>query len=705
MREANASQLPIGPHTTVRETVERYPGIDAVFESHGLAGCGGKDGPVEPIAFFARVHQVDPAALLRELNEFAARRSRAAPLPVLEDRPKISTQPYLLAVITALTLAALGGFPLGILVALGGGRDIGLGTRWTPLVQAHGHLQLVGFVGLFIMGICYHVLPRFKNTGLVLPKLALPSIALVAAGAILRATSQPWADTDLAAVLLFGSTGLELAGAGAFAAVVASTLVRTQRKNYDRYLLAAGAWFVAAAAANMLLVGELVAEGGSVISASSNAPLLEMYLLGFITLFILGISIRVLPHFLSLRPPRVAYLTPALAVYSAGLIGLVGSEWVDAYSSWTQPDWLQAVSVYAMASALILFVFALNLHLPAVRDETSDSPGPHERLIRTSYIWLVVALGIEVWFSTKAMTGDFRPDFLEDGAARHALALGFVTQMIFGVGSRALPAFAGKKLYSVRMVTIAWALVNIATLQRVGHALFPWGDATFRFDHIAVAGAIGLIALTIFAYNIMRTIRPPGRRSTVRKEDVQMRQRTQASQRSSEVSAGSIVADVIREVPGSLETLISYGFKPLADPELRARVASSVTLGMACSMHGVDIDALIGDLSALQRGGAVTQRVTPRQKIINALRECYDPEIPVNVVDLGLVRDVEADERRASVSVTLTTPDCPLADQVLTDIRERVRALGFEEVDVRLLREPTWEPSQMTPAARQALGW
>lgn len=706
MAQANAVVPAIGPHTTVREAVQRYPGIGAVFEKHGIGGCGGPDGPIEPIAFFARVHQVDPAALLRQLNDFAARRDGAAPVPLMEERPKQTTQLYFIAVITSISIAILGGFPLGILAALGGGRDIGLGARWAPLVQAHGHLQLVGFVGLFIVGIAYHVLPRFKNTDLALPRLALPSIALVAAGAVLRAISQPWADTDAIVVPLVASALLELAGAAAFTAVVAVTLARAQRKNYDRYLLVAAVWFVAATAANLWLVSEIARDGATVVAGSRDAPLLEMYFFGFITLFVLGISIRVLPHFVSLRPPQVRYFTPALALYTAGLLVRVSSGWVDAYSTWSQPDWLNAAGVYAMAAGVLLFVFALNLHRPSVRDETSDAPGPHERLIRTAYVWLVIALAIETWYTTKGVAGDFRPDFLENGAARHALALGFVTQMIFGVGSRALPAFAGKKLHSEKLVTIAWVLINMATVQRVGPALFPWGSVTSRFDHIAAAGALALIALVIFGYNIMRTVRPPRRRrSPDRKEENQMQLNARPPEQAYVVSADSIVADVIREVPGSLETLISYGFKPLADPELRARVAGTVTLGMACDMHGVDVQALIADLTALQHGGAATEGQSPRQRILNALRDCYDPEIPVNIVDLGLVCEVEADERRASVRLTLTSPDCPMADKVLADVTDRVRKLGFDDVDVQLVREPAWQPSRMTPAARQALGW
>jgi Domain of unknown function (DUF1858)/NnrS protein len=271
-----------------------------------------------------------------------------------------------------------------------------------------------------------------------------------------------------------------------------------------------------------------------------------------------------------------------------------------------------------MAAAAGLFVFALNLHRPAVQDESSDAPGPHERLIRTAYVWLVIAFVIEAWYATKGVTGGFQPDILEASGARPALALGFVTQMIFGVGSRALPVFAGKKLYSERLAVVAWILINIATLLRVGHAVIPAGSATFRFDHIAVAGGVALIALVVFAYNIMRSVRAAGQGKTDAKEDPMQ---AQAPTQAYEVTEGSVVSDVIAKVPGSLEMLISYGFKPLADAELRARVASKVTLGMVCGMHGIDVHALIADLASL-RGGAASAGagITPKQRILNALR-------------------------------------------------------------------------------------
>ena len=510
----------IGPHMTVREAVLAYPGIEAVFERHGLAGCGGPEGPIEPIAFFARGHEVDPAALLRVLNEFAAGRARAVSLPLVDERPRKPFETYRLAIFTSLVLALAGGLPLAVLVALGGGRDIGLGVRWAPLVQAHGHLQLVGFVGLFIAGIAYHILPRFKNMELRLPGLAVASIGLLAGGVVLRTATQPWADSGVVSALFAASAVIELAGALAFFAVVVSTLSSRPRKNYDRFLLSAVTWFAAASVMNLVVTVEVVSDGVTTVAASRGTPLLEMYFLGFITLFILGVSIRVLPHFLSLRPPRVRFLTPTLLLFNTALLARVGSGWLAAYAPWSNPEWLQTASVYGMGAAVLLFVFALSLHRAAVRADDSAPAGGHERLIRVAYVWLVVAFAIEAWYASKGLVGDFRPDFLEHGAARHALAVGFFTQMIFGVAARALPAFAGRSLYSPRLLGVTWVLINIAVIMRVGHAVIPSGSTTFRFDHIAASGVIAFLAVLLFVYNIIRTVTPSrrSRASNRRKE-------------------------------------------------------------------------------------------------------------------------------------------------------------------------------------------
>ena len=71
--------------------------------------------------------------------------------------------------------------------------------------------------------------------------------------------------------------------------------------------------------------------------------------------------------------------------------------------------------------------------------------------------------------------------------------------------------------------------------------------------------------------------------------------------------AETIVAEVLEKIPASLELLISYGLKPLADPAMRAKVAPTVSLGMVCKMHGIDLATLLADLKRLQDGSDLRQ--------------------------------------------------------------------------------------------------
>jgi len=91
--------------------------------------------------------------------------------------------------------------------------------------------------------------------------------------------------------------------------------------------------------------------------------------------------------------------------------------------------------------------------------------------------------------------------------------------------------------------------------------------------------------------------------------------------------------------------------------------------------------------------------------IIKALREVHDPEIPVNIYDLGLIYDLEVDDEGATqVRMTLTAPNCPMADVILSRVREKVKTVeGVTSVDVELVWEPTWDTSMMSEAAKLEL--
>ncbi|WP_322112073.1 metal-sulfur cluster assembly factor [Brevibacillus ruminantium] len=91
--------------------------------------------------------------------------------------------------------------------------------------------------------------------------------------------------------------------------------------------------------------------------------------------------------------------------------------------------------------------------------------------------------------------------------------------------------------------------------------------------------------------------------------------------------------------------------------------------------------------------------------IWTALEEVIDPEIGVNIVDLGLVYEVEVeDQGHAKIDMTLTIPGCPLADDIVKNVKEAVTAVpGIQEVDVSLVWEPKWSPARMNDRAREEI--
>ena len=93
--------------------------------------------------------------------------------------------------------------------------------------------------------------------------------------------------------------------------------------------------------------------------------------------------------------------------------------------------------------------------------------------------------------------------------------------------------------------------------------------------------------------------------------------------------------------------------------------------------------------------------------IINNLKEVYDPEIPVNVYDLGLIYNVDVDEKNnANIVMTLTAPGCPVVDILVDDITQAAKSVeGIESVNVDLTFEPPWDKSMMSEEARLELGF
>ena len=94
-----------------------------------------------------------------------------------------------------------------------------------------------------------------------------------------------------------------------------------------------------------------------------------------------------------------------------------------------------------------------------------------------------------------------------------------------------------------------------------------------------------------------------------------------------------------------------------------------------------------------------------KQKIINEIKKVYDPEIPVNIYELGLIYNIEIDKKNnVKVDMTLTTPNCPVADSLPKQVKEYIMNVkGVSDVKLNLVWDPPWDKSKMSEAAKLEL--
>ena len=97
-----------------------------------------------------------------------------------------------------------------------------------------------------------------------------------------------------------------------------------------------------------------------------------------------------------------------------------------------------------------------------------------------------------------------------------------------------------------------------------------------------------------------------------------------------------------------------------------------------------------------------------QERVIEVLKTVFDPEIPINIYDLGLIYRIELNEDNTvlSVDMTLTAPNCPAADFIVEDVRQKLETItGLEKVDVNLVFEPEWDKDMMSEEAKMELGF
>ncbi len=93
-----------------------------------------------------------------------------------------------------------------------------------------------------------------------------------------------------------------------------------------------------------------------------------------------------------------------------------------------------------------------------------------------------------------------------------------------------------------------------------------------------------------------------------------------------------------------------------------------------------------------------------KKKIIAEIKKIYDPELPVNIYDLGLIYDVQVNEKKAKIKMTLTSPNCPVAESLPREVKDGAMQVDeIEDVDLELVWDPPWTKEMMSDAAKLEL--
>ena len=94
-----------------------------------------------------------------------------------------------------------------------------------------------------------------------------------------------------------------------------------------------------------------------------------------------------------------------------------------------------------------------------------------------------------------------------------------------------------------------------------------------------------------------------------------------------------------------------------------------------------------------------------KDKVLAVLKNVYDPEIPIDIVDLGLVYEIKVDDGNVYIKMTLTTPGCPLWKLIAQQVKDAVKSIeGVEDIKVDLVWDPPWSPDKMSPELKEELG-
>jgi NnrS protein len=489
--------------SSVSEILRRHPAARRVFDEHGLHGCGGDEGPSETLEFFARVHQVDLAILVRDLQA-AIERPVAENYVYKETLADVIYRRFFKAgIVVVLSVGGLWGAANLLQIALD--KNF-LQVRLIPSIHAHAHAMIFGWVGLFVNGFAYQSFPRFKHTTLWRPDLANVTLYLMLAGIVARMSAELLQPNRLGLALGLVASLVELASIGMFIAIILKTARQSIQPHnpYEKFIFGALAWFfIQAVFSDVFFFAKATAIGEDQLIqriALLDGPLRDIQLLGFVALIIGGVSQRFVPVVYNLARPRRDRQTLIFWMINGSLLLDVVS-YVLLVST---GNLLFAVGLEL--SYILMFVWAVLL---ARQLGIFSAPGECDRswkFIRAAYIWLLIAMGMLPFFP---LYGFLTHQFFAHaymGAYRHAYTVGFVSLMIMGVAGRVVPILAGVDSKRISGLWGPFILINAGCAGRVVFQIFSDFAPATAYPLLGLTGFIEVAALAWWGVELWHTM-------------------------------------------------------------------------------------------------------------------------------------------------------------------------------------------------------
>ncbi|MGH9326912.1 MAG: NnrS family protein [Terriglobia bacterium] len=430
-------------------------------------------------------------------------------------------------------------------------------TAW---IQAHGHAQLFGWVGSFILGISLYALPKFRGRALKNFGLVWTVWGLWTAGVAWRW----WAGVGAREwrLGLISSAVLELAAYALTQRILVFRGPGTKPKDLGSWLGICG--FSALGVALILNLGLCLN-----VALAGQSPLfpplwdrtfLMIALWGFAVTVAWGYSTRFVTIFLGLRTPRHQAARGLLIGVAVLVVSALSRRFLLAD--------LVALALTAYA------IWAVRIFHPAAR--APKVIGVYRRypaFIRLAYVWLVVGAALGV-------AADIVPQVTGlGGAARHAITVGFIATLIFALAPRILPSFLnGRELYSVVLMAGSLWLLSVGCLLRVTSEAVAYSAGGPLWSLLPVSAFLELAAVIAFVINLAATLAQP----------------TPAWFSESGVSANLPLYWYVASFPETKPLLIQEGLRTLAR---RREIPRSLSLAEAAAADGADLDHLIGRLN------------------------------------------------------------------------------------------------------------